>query len=234
MSRTLRILGDFDPEKETHLATNEAIEHTLKSLGIDLDYQWLGTEHITTRDIESAAGIWVSTGSQYRSVAKVLDAIRQARESRIPCLGTCSGFQHIMIEYAQNVLGIESAGHAEYDSNALPFISQMVCSLRGHSMQINLREGSLAHRLYDAPNTTEKYYCSFGINPEYRNAVDGGAIIASGVDQDGEIRLVEYPEHPFMLATLFVPQVASSEERPHPIVTGFLKTVLKRRDVGRN
>ena len=74
---------------------------------------------------------------------RTLAAIRYAREQGVPCFGTCGGFQHMLIEYARNVLGFQDAQHAEYDPYASNlFITQLACSLAGRTMQLRFTPGS--------------------------------------------------------------------------------------------
>jgi CTP synthase (UTP-ammonia lyase) len=89
-------------------------------------------------------------------------------------------------------------------------------------MDVTVLEGSLARRSYGAGGATERYYCNFGLNPEYTDVLTSGGLRVSGVDQDGEVRIVELPGHRFFLATLFVPQTSSAPGAPHPLVTALL------------
>jgi Asp-tRNA(Asn)/Glu-tRNA(Gln) amidotransferase A subunit family amidase len=98
---------------------------------------------------------------------KTLWAIHYARENKIPCFGTCGGFQHMVIEYARNVLGFKDAQHAEYDPYASSlFISELACSLAGREMQLNFVPGSQVAAIYGELSATEHYYCNFGVNPD--------------------------------------------------------------------
>jgi CTP synthase (UTP-ammonia lyase) len=103
--KKLAILGEFNPSSETHVATNSAIEHSKKVLEIDLDVNWVSTDEISENQLKSFNGYLVAPGSPYKDMEKALFAIEYARENRIPILGTCGGFQHMIIEYARNVLG---------------------------------------------------------------------------------------------------------------------------------
>jgi CTP synthase (UTP-ammonia lyase) len=147
----------------------------------------------------------------------------------IPHLGTCAGFQHGVIEIARNILGIEDAQHEEYDAQSSKlFINRLVCSLAGKRMDVYLKRGSLAHQLYQIDNTKENYYCNFGINPAFRQYLTHPQILVSGVDQNDEIRIIELPNHKFFLITLFVPQIRSLPDSPHPLIKGFVKAVCSK------
>jgi CTP synthase (UTP-ammonia lyase) len=145
----------------------------------------------------------------------------------VPTLGTCGGFQHMVLEYARNVLGFEDAAHAEYDPDASRlFLMPLACSPAGKALPITLEPGTRAAELYGATEVVEQHYCSFGINPGYREPLVDGGLRVAGVDADGDFRVLELPGHPFYVATLFVPQMRSTPDRPHPLVTGFLEAAL--------
>lgn len=224
MARSVVIVGEYNPAWETHGFTNAAIEHSQRALNISLAVTWCSTQEITRSILESASGFWMATGTPYQSMANALDVIRYAREHEVPCLGTCQGFQHIMLEYAQSFLGFDNPGHAEYEQNfEKPFIAELSCSLKGQVTEVAILEDSRVFAIYGSTRTTEKYYCSYGINPDFVPCINHGSIRISGVDAAGEIRIVEYPQHPFLIGTLFVPQARSAAENPHPLITAFVK-----------
>lgn len=236
MAEALRIaiVADRDPGFRPHPATHEALAHAATSLGVELEATWIGTEQLGHADglrrLEDAHGVLIAPGSPYRSLAGALAAIRFARVQLRPLLGTCAGFQHVVLEYARNVLGFRDAQHAEYDPNAsLLFISKLECSLVGRALPIAVRDGSLAASLYGESHVTEQYYCNFGVNPEHLSAITSGALRAVGSDAEGEMRIVELSGHPFFLATLFLPQFRSTFEAPHPLVVGFLSASVAAR-----
>lgn len=144
------------------------------------------------------------------------------------CLERVAGFKHVVLEYARHVLLIADAQHAEYDPDAsVLFVSRLTCSLIGKTMQVHLVPTSRAFHLYQRAVVSEQYYCQFGLNPAYQTALHEGGLRVVGVDQDGEARILELPDHPFFLATLFVPQLTSSPGHPHPLITAYLRTALQ-------
>ena len=229
MSETVRvgIIGDFNPDFRPHTATDEAIGHAAEALEMSADVEWLPTaslEQQTEKTLLAFDALWCAPGSPYESMDGALNAIRLARELQWPFVGTCGGFQHVVIEYARNVLGFEDAQHAEYDPYASDlFISELTCSLAGKTMTVHVEEPSGAFDLYQKGEVKEQYYCNFGLNPEHQKLIHEGGLRVVGIDQDDEARILELPEHPFYFATLFVPQLTSSLEEPHPIITAYLK-----------
>ena len=224
--KSIALLGEFTPTFKPHIATNAAIEHSRNMLGISVDGVWVSTQDIDPSLFSRFSGIWVAPGSPYKNMDKTLWAIQYARENNIPCFGTCGGFQHIILEYARNVLGFKDAQHAEYDPYSSDlFISALTCSLAGREMNLNFVEGSQVAEIYGENSAIEEYYCNFGVNPEKIELLKSGSLQITGSDVEGEIRVIELPNHPFFLATLFVPQARSTSNRPHPLVSAFLTAV---------
>lgn len=224
--KSIALLGEYTPTFSPHLSTKAAIEHAKTALGLEISADWISTADIDQTLFERYAGIWVAPGSPYKNMDKTLSAIRHARENNIPCFGTCGGFQHMIIEYARNVLGFKDAQHAEYDPYASNlFISQLACSLAGRDMQLNFAPNSRVAAIYGETTASEQYYCNFGINPDYLDDLKQGPMQISGADAEGDIRVIEWPSHPFFIGTLFVPQARSTPERPHPLVSAFLTAV---------
>lgn len=227
MTKSIALLGEYTPAFSPHVSTNAAIEHSCNILRLDLSAEWVSTAEIDGQLFERYSGIWVAPGSPYKSMGKTLWAIRFARENKVPCLGTCGGFQHMIIEYARNVLGFEDAEHAEYDPYASRlFISKLACSLAGREMRLNFLPGSQVAAIYGSASAKERYYCNFGVNSDYVDVLKQGPMRISGSDAEGEIRVIEHPGHPFFVGTLFVPQACSKPEQPHPLVTAFLRAVV--------
>lgn len=227
MTKAIALLGEYTPIFPPHVLTNAAIEHSRRFLDTDISADWVSTEAITPSLFEYYSGIWVAPGSPYKNLEKTLWAIRYARENNIPCFGTCGGFQHIVIEYARNVLGFKEAQHAEYDPYAFDlFVSELACSMAGREMQLGFVPDSQIAAIYGGLSATETYYCNFGINPERVDELKQGPMRITGSDAEGEIRVLEYPGHPFFIGTLFVPQSRSMPDCPHPLVTAFLAAVI--------
>jgi CTP synthase (UTP-ammonia lyase) len=151
----------------------------------------------------------------------------------VPFLGTCAGFQHAVIEFARNVLGHRNAGHAEYGSDGDDgelFIDELLCSLVGQTMDVEIVDADLA-RIYSTRNPTEKYYCRFGVNPRWREQLHDAGLRIAGVDvRDRDVRLMRLEGHPFFVLTLFVPQTSSTPARPHPLVTAYVSAAVRAMD----
>jgi CTP synthase (UTP-ammonia lyase) len=228
---TVVIVGDHMAHAETHLATEQALRDSAADLGLDLEMIWMATQTITPDTALSLAGVdamVVSPGS-YASPDGAIAAIEVARAHDVPLMGTCAGMQHVVLELARNVLGATNAAHAEADPDADDlWITGLACSLAGQTGEVTIVAGTLAADVYGSTTTTEDYYCSFGINPDRRADLVRAGLAVSGTDLNGEPRIVELPGHRFFVGTLFVPQVRSSHDRPHPLVTALLAAAAER------
>ena len=228
MKPAIAILGEYNPTFEPHIATTAAIAHSSASLAIDIPGDWISTVAITPALFEQYSGIWVAPGSPYQNMNKMLWAIQYARENNVPCFGTCGGFQHMILEYARHVLGFQEAESEDNNPYASQlFITQLACSLAGRAMQLTFTAGSKIAEIYGAQTATEQYYCNFGVNPDYVSLLKQQSLQVTGSDKEGDVRVIELPDHPFFIGTLFVPQARSTPAVPHPIVTAFLKAVVK-------
>jgi CTP synthase (UTP-ammonia lyase) len=109
-------------------------------------------------------------------------------------------------------------------------ISRLSCSLVGTTQTLTILPGTLAHRLYGQTEINEDFACNYGLNPPYREQFHNSELALVATDADGEVRMVELPTHPFFLATLFLPQLRSWPEQPHPLIRAYLEAALQQRD----
>jgi CTP synthase (UTP-ammonia lyase) len=214
----IAIVGERLPDFPPHVATDAAIAHSAAALGVEVRARWVATDEALPSGVDA---VWCAPGSPYRSLDGALTALRWARERGVPTLGTCGGCQHMLLEFGRNVLGLEDAQHAEYDPYASRlFVTPLTCEVAGRTMHVTLDPAS---RLYGgATEVQEQYYCNFGLNPDYRDRLEPAGFRITGVDADGDARVFELDDHPFYVATLFVPQMRSEAGRPHPVVSAFL------------
>lgn len=221
------IVGDRNAAYRVHRATEEALGHVPEAVG----FEWLPTDEIATEpqaQLARYAGLLIAPGSPYRSMEGALLAIEYARERGVPLLGTCGGFQHVVVEYARHVLGIVDADHEETNpSGPRLAITAMACSLAGQDHPVNLVAGTRSSAVYQVARTIEPFFCSFGLNPEFRLPLEQHGLVVGGVGDDEEVRILELPVHPFFFATLYVPQARSTPDRPHPLVTAFVEAARR-------
>jgi CTP synthase (UTP-ammonia lyase) len=228
MARVVRIalVGDYNPAVIAHRAIPEALRLSGQRLGIEVAYEWAHTTTIDApaKQFADHAGVWCVPASPYANTAGALAAIRYARESLRPFLGTCGGFQHAILEHARNVLGHAAADHVETDPDAaMPVIAPLSCSLVEQRGAVRFTDGSRLRSIYGTAEAEEGYHCNYGFNPAYEGLLLGptGLRVAAR-DSAGEVRAVELAGHPFFIATLFQPERSSLRGVEHPLITAFV------------
>jgi CTP synthase (UTP-ammonia lyase) len=134
------------------------------------------------------------------------------------------------------VIGIRDAEHEESSPDAQQLvISKLVCSLVGSTETVRLTPGTLTHRIYGRTEAAEQFACNYGLNPAYQEQLSGRELRVAGIGPEGEVRVVELAPlassapHPFFIATLFLPQVTSTPDRPHPLILAYLKAAQEAR-----
>jgi CTP synthase (UTP-ammonia lyase) len=120
------------------------------------------------------------------------------------------------------------ADHEESSPDA-PFklISKLTCSLVGQEKNVRILPGTKAHAIYGTDESMEIFACNYGLNENFGREIRSKDLLVSAHDDDGTVRMVELPSHPFFIATLFVPQVRSQAGKPHPLVEAYLKTTAQ-------
>jgi CTP synthase (UTP-ammonia lyase) len=215
------LVGDWNRSVPAH----PRIDDLLPALGVD--HRWIPTTSVTSAAVLSdLSGIWVVPGSPYESMAGALLAIRHAREQQIPYLGTCGGFQHALLEWARNVLGIAEADDAQSAPDAqVLLITPLTCSMLGEEHPLNVAEGSRLAAIYGATTGRETYHCCYGLNEDFSKFFAGEGLCITAWDEHHAPRAVELCDHPFFLGTLFQPELASDRTHLHPILRAFASSV---------
>lgn len=223
------LVGDRSANVRAHARIPGIIDALLAREGIALDPYWIATQDADDCDLAGFDAIWATPGSPYASFTGALSAIRTAREQGIPFLGTCGGFQHAAIEYARNVCGLARAEHAEITPDAGELlIVALECSLNGHEQTVMVVPGTLAAKILGPGRRTERYNCSYGLNPEYLETLTARGLRFSGFDDSGEVRIMELPGHPFFVGTLFQPERQEDGTQPHPLIRAFAVAAAER------
>ncbi|HYV97843.1 MAG TPA: gamma-glutamyl-gamma-aminobutyrate hydrolase family protein [Gemmatimonadaceae bacterium] len=210
-----------------HVA-HRAIPAALELVG-NCEHEWLATDKLRAVDLNQFDGLWAVPATPYRDGKAVIAAIRFARESRVPFLGTCGGFQHMILEYAANVWGVDRPAHAEEDPGADdPVITPLACALVETTGNVRFAPGSRLATAYGALGSVEGYHCSYGISPRHINRFASGELRVTAWDDAGSVRAVELGGHPFFVGTLFQPERAALEGRVPQIVRAFVRAARER------
>ena len=225
----LALVGDRSGTVTAHARIPAIIDALLTREGIALDPYWIATPDALRGDLAGFDAIWATPGSPYDSFDGILAAIRTARKTGVPFLGTCGGFQHALIEYARDVCGLPGVEHAEVTPDAAErLIVPLECELTGHEEAVMVVPGTLAAKILGPGRRTERYNCSYGLNQEYLQALTEGGLRFSGFDDSGHVRIAELPGHPFFMGTLFQPERQDERNQPHPVIRAFATAAAER------
>ena len=229
--------------KDSYHALFEALDHASIHEGLELNIKSINSAVIEkegTKQLEGVQGIIVPIGWGARGTEGKIEAIKYAREHKIPYLGLCYGLQLAAVEYARNVVGLEGANSTEIDEGTkypiihdIPFDSKYQrikgngVSMRLGAYDCVLKDGSLALQIYGTKTISERHRHRYEFNNEYRQTLtDKGFIISGTSPDDFFVEMIELPTtvHPFFLATQAHPEYKSRPLSPHPIFTSFLLT----------
>jgi CTP synthase (UTP-ammonia lyase) len=222
----IALVGDHDPAVVAHQGIPLALGLAATATDSRLDWEWLHTSTLVgdvPARLDAFDGVWCVPASPYADTAGALAAIRWARERGRPFLGTCGGFQHAMLDYAEAVWGVPAPGHAELDPSAVnPVIAPLTCGLVEQTGAIRFEPGSRLGAIYGVGETIEGYHCSYGLNPSYAARLAGGPLRVAARDLDGDVRAVEVDGHPFFVATLYQPERSGLAGHRHPLIVAFV------------
>jgi CTP synthase (UTP-ammonia lyase) len=234
MDPTIRIgvIGDYDG-RPSHIATGEAIRHCAYHLDLKQEIQWLPTVSLEAgyeQYLHGFDAFWCAPGSPYKSAQGAMNAIRFARENNYPFIGTCGGFQYVVLEFARDVLDLPEIKQSDFDPYTPNlFIAALGCSLIGETRTIFLTEGTKVAQIYSATYSEERYNCDSGLNDRFRNQIVNCGFVVAGTDEAGDTRILELPRNNFFIATLFQPQLSSTPENPHKLILAYLKEAAEFR-----
>lgn len=229
----LALVGDYNPTVTAHRAIPLALDLARAAIpaASKLTWQWVNTRDLrdAPRDLAACSGVWLVPASPYENTAGALAAVRFARETRRPFLGTCGGFQHALLEFARTAAGLATADHAETNPTATDLvITPLACSLVEKTGDLHLRPDSHLHTAYGRATAREGYHCNYGLNPAHRATLERAGLRFTAFDEIGEVRAAELPvtTHPFFVGTLFQPERAALRGELPPLVAAFVRALV--------
>ncbi|WP_192458303.1 CTP synthase [Musicola keenii] len=222
------LIGDYNPAVIAHQAIPPAITLAARHLGISTESQWIHSEQLSPRQLAEADAVWCVPASPYSNDENILQAIRYARESGTPFLGTCGGCQYALLEYARHVLQWQDASNAEVTQQGRCVIAPLQCEMVEKQGDIHLAPDSHVARAYSTLDITEGYRCRYGINEDFRRDFTAATVKVTGTDDNGDIRAIELADHPFFVGTLFQPERTALKEIAPPLVIALLRAAAQR------
>lgn len=232
MTPKIAILGDFNPIYVTHHALNDSTRQIQKKLQKEIQFDWISTDVFNPAVVfkdKLYQGLWIAPGSPYKDMQNVLKTITYVRENNIPTFGNCGGFQHMIIEFARTVCGIQGADHEETNPDAKDLlIAKLSCSLVEQQEELSVTDTtSKLYSIIKKEKLTGRYFCSYGLNEKYLGVLKSHGFKPTTISEDGQVRSFELTAHPFFLGTLFQPALTSTVDEPNPMILEFVKQSLK-------
>lgn len=236
----IALVGKYVELHDAYFSVREALEHAGLSLGLEVVIEWLLSSELEKGRgwdiLQKVDGILVPGGFGSRGVEGKIQAIRFARENKVPYLGLCLGMQLMVVEFARHLLNSDEVNSTEFDrSTPYPVIDLMPdqrdIADMGGTMRLGLypcqlQPGTIAAKAYQQSLVEERHRHRFELNNAYRELLNRGGMVFSGLSPDGRlVEIAELRDHPFMLGTQFHPEFLSRPNRPHPLFIAFLEAV---------
>lgn len=198
----------------------------------------VGSDEVVARKLEELDGILVAPGFGERGIEGKINAIRYARENKMPFFGICLGMQCAVVEFSKNVLELPGAESTEVNKKAdNPVIDlmpeQKKITKKGGTMRLGaypceLKKGSLAYKAYRSLKINERHRHRYEFNNDYLAQVEKNGLIATGINPETNlVEIVELKDHPWFVGVQFHPELKSTVENPHPLFVSFVKAALK-------
>jgi CTP synthase len=240
------ICGKYTHLRDSYKSIIEAMIHAGAANDVRVVLDWVDTEKIELDGpaawLSQAHAVLVPGGFGDRGIAGKLEAVRFAREQRVPYFGICLGLQAAVVEYARNVCGLQGANSTEFDEHtAHPVIDilpgQLEVERKGGTMRLGayrcrLKPGSRALEAYGSEFIEERHRHRYEVNDRYRADLERAGLSMSGVGPENSlVEIAELPDHPWFVGVQFHPELKSRPARPHPLFTAFVAAA--RREAGR-
>ncbi len=240
--------GDFILS-DAYLSVIEAIKFSAARLGHRAKITWINAKDFEKgKSVASLAayhGIIVPGGFGETGIEGKIQAIKFAREHKIPYFGLCYGMQLMVIEYARNVLGLKDAHTTEIKKTTTDPVVDVMLEQKKHladnkyggTMRLGaypcyLKKGTMARAAYKKELVEERHRHRYEINPKYIKQFEDAGLVFSGTSPDGVLmEIAELPRsaHPFMLGTQFHPEFHARPLAPHPLFTEFITAAIGRK-----
>ncbi len=247
---TIAIVGKYVEYEDSYKSLKEALVHGALAHNLKLQLNWVEAEGLESgqqacaEQLAEYDGILVPGGFGKRGIEGMLQAIRYARENKVPYFGICLGMQTACIEFARNVCGLAEANSSEFDPatnhrviyklRELRGVEELGGTMRLGAWPCKIEPDTLASRIYGQTEISERHRHRYEFNREYEETLTAAGLRISGSTPDGTyVEMVELPDHPHFIGCQFHPEFKSKPLEPHPLFRAFVGAAyengLKRR-----
>ena len=242
-SVNIGIVGKYVELQDAYKSMIEALIHGGIANQAKVVLHWIDAEDIEQKGaaaiLSEMDGILVPGGFGKRGAEGKIEAVRYAREQKVPFFGLCLGLQCAVIEFARHVCGLKNASSSEFDPEGQCLVIDFLPDQRkmqdkGGTMRLGaypcaVKPGSLAHQMYGKTNISERHRHRYEVNNEYVKVLTEHGMVVSGAAPDGSlVEMIELQDHPWFIGTQFHPEYKSKPRKPHPLFAGFIKAAVKR------
>jgi CTP synthase len=236
------LVGKYVELHDAYKSIVESFIHAGAHNEVKVTIRWIHSEKLTEENVPSRLmglnGILVAPGFGDRGIEGKIDAVKYARENKIPFFGICLGMQMAVIEFSRNVLGLKDVFSIEMKPTAEnPVINLMEeqksvvdkgGTMRLGSWKCVLKEGSKVKEIYGKEIIEERHRHRYEFNNDYLNQIENAGMIATGKNPDTNlVEIIEIPSHPWFVGTQYHPEYKSTVLNPHPLFVSFIKAALE-------
>ncbi len=242
---TIGLIGKYVELQDAYKSILESFVHAGAMNECKVQVQYIHSEFITPENVAEKLsgldGLLVAPGFGNRGIEGKISAVKYARETGLPFFGICLGMQMAAIEFARNVLDIKDAHSAEMMPEARDAVIDMMeeqkkITMKGGTMRLgayscDIKQGSLAHRIYENLHVSERHRHRYEFNDKYLDQFEQHGMIASGRNPEtGLVEIIELANHPFFVGVQYHPELKSTVERPAPLFVHFVKAAKEFHD----
>ncbi|HXS35106.1 MAG TPA: CTP synthase [Flavipsychrobacter sp.] len=239
------LIGKYVELQDAYKSILEALIHAGAMNECKVEVRNIHSEYLTSENaidkLKNLDAILVAPGFGSRGIQGKIDAIRYARENKIPFFGICLGMQMACVEFARDILGMEKAHSTEMNPDTDQGVicmmeEQKAVTQKGGTMRLgsydcDLRPDSKTASIYGTTHITERHRHRYEFNNEYLSAFENGGMKPVGKNpKTGLIEIVEVEDHPFFIGVQFHPEYKSTVENPHPLFVAFIKAAKEAQD----
>ena len=246
---TIAIVGKYIQLKDAYKSLSEALEHGGIANNVHVKLDWIDSEIFEREDavnhLEHVDGILVPGGFGERGSEGKIQAVKFARERKVPYFGICFGMQMAVVEAARNVVGLEGASSTEFGPAKHPVVGLMTEWTKGNEVQRRnekgdkggtmrlgaypcaITAGTRVEEIYGSRTIEERHRHRYEVNINYKKQLEDAGLVFCGMSPDGVLpEMVEYPDHPWFVGVQFHPELKSKPHEPHPLFTAFVAAAV--------